>query len=103
MRLSRVWLFFSWFWTSFFWLAWVAVPLAFVLERGFHFRALLDPEVLSVARATLQQALVSTVFSALFGLPLGLWIGSLKRRGAAQVLLALPFGVPTVAAGTAWV
>ncbi|MFL5812339.1 MAG: ABC transporter permease [Bdellovibrionia bacterium] len=92
-------------WVCLFWLGCVAVPLVTLLARVKNWSALWDPLILQITYLTAGQALISAVISAAVALPLGLWIGSsgLAERRWAQALLALPFGVPTVVAGLAWV
>ncbi|OFZ17906.1 MAG: hypothetical protein A2X94_12760 [Bdellovibrionales bacterium GWB1_55_8] len=90
------------------WLALVAIPLGSVLIRLRSVTALLDPEILQIVRFTAIQASVSTAISILIGFPLGLVLGrplALADRfsGLRRMLLAMPYGVPTVVAGTAWV
>lgn len=70
--------------------------------------ALFDPQILSVVTFTLKQALLSTFVSVLLGLPLG-WIcarsASPRMQSLLQILLALPYGIPTVVVAmtvTAW-
>lgn len=65
-----------------------------------------DPVILSVAGFTAGQALLSAALSLAIGLPLGLAFGGYVSRSGhtlqarlAQVLLAIPYGVPTVVAG----
>jgi thiamine transport system permease protein len=92
-------------WVIAFWVGCVAVPLISLLGRVQGWSALADPVILQIAAITAGQALISAVLAALIALPLGLWIGSsgLRERRWAQAILALPFGVPTVVAGLAWV
>lgn len=92
-------------WVFAFWISCVAVPIITLLTRVQSWSALWDPVILQTALVTEAQAFVSALLSALIALPLGLWIGtsSWKERRWAQALLALPFGVPTVVAGLAWV
>jgi thiamine transport system permease protein len=83
----------------------VAVPLAAVFARLRAAPTLFDTEILRVARLTAGQAALSAALAASIGLPLGLWVG--RRAGRARLwaegALALPFGVPAVCAGLAWV
>jgi thiamine transport system permease protein len=90
---------------SVFWIGCIAIPLITLLGRVKSWGALSDPLILRIAYLTAGQALLSTFFSAVVALPLGIWIGSrgIKERRWAQAILALPFGVPTVVAGLAWV
>jgi thiamine transport system permease protein len=92
--------------TLVFWLACVAVPIGAVLMRANGAAAgMLDPLVLLTVRATLWQAAWSTVISVGLGLALGLWVARARgriRRWTVMVL-AIPSGVPTVVAATAWV
>lgn len=104
-------------WVGLFWVLCVALPVGAVLaraaaERLLSSQAFFDPLVVRIAELTLGQALLSAGISALIGLPLGLWMGGRAhgRPGAngagggwARFFLALPFGVPTVVAGLAWV
>ncbi|MEK6578699.1 MAG: ABC transporter permease subunit [Bdellovibrionota bacterium] len=86
----------------------ILIPLAAIFAQT-DFSKIGDPVILAVARATVWQALWSTVFSGLVGLPLGIWFGRSIRNGVrpihrvTEVFLALPFGIPTVIAAFAWV
>lgn len=68
--------------------------------------ALLDPAVLNVVHATLEQALVSTAIAAAFGVPLGAWLARTAQapsiRGWVWLLLSAPLAVPSVIAASAW-
>ncbi len=60
--------------------------------------------VWTVVQATVQQAFWSVFFSVGLGFPLGLWVGTQVSCGsrtgrACEILLGLPYGVPTVVAG----
>jgi thiamine transport system permease protein len=92
-------------WVVLFWIGCVAFPLLTLFARVKNWGALTDPLILQISLLTEGQAFLSAVLSAAIALPLGLWIGSrgLAERQWAQVILALPFGVPTVVAGLAWV
>ena len=60
-----------------------------------------------MTRATIEQALWSTTISGIFGLFLGLGLGRLNSgfsKSVSQVLyIFIPYGIPTVVAGMAWV
>ena len=58
-------------------------------------------EVWEVAARSLTVAGAATLLAALFGLPLGVWLGSRPRRGGlgAQVLLYAGMGLPPVVVG----
>ena len=95
-RLARVF-------TALLWIAFVGVPLAAVIARAWSGEiSWLDPGVLAVARFAAGQAAVSAALSGVIGLGLGLWIGPRGGR-TARALLALPYGVPTVVVGLAFV
>jgi thiamine transport system permease protein len=81
------------------------VPLLTLFARHEGEIPWLDPEILAIAKVTLRQAGLSTVYSVLIGLPLGVWTGNLDLRSSARVqsLFRVPFSVPTVIAATAWV
>lgn len=87
----------------------VFFPVFAVLREGVtpsSYLLLGDPVVLSVVRATLWQALLSTVISLFLGLPLGLALGRWVQaypRSKVPTLLALPYGIPTLVAAMAWV
>jgi thiamine transport system permease protein len=90
-------------------LAWfialVLIPLGAVFARVGNSEGLaswMNPVVLAIARLTVEQAFLSTLFSALIGLPLGLWMAKLRSRVGFS-LLAVPYGVPTIVAGAAWI
>ena len=61
---------------------------------------LLDPVIISIARVTFWQALLSAVLSLVAGLGLGLLVR--PTRGM-RAILAIPFAVPTVVAAAAWI
>ncbi len=89
------------------WLGAFFFPLLAVFSRvlaadGSVSELLFSPSVLQTVRSTLLQALTSTVVSVLLGIPLGLAIGRSAVRGdrwarRALPLLAIPYGVPTLA------
>ena len=95
------------------WTLGFAYPLMSVLIRaiglsrgdGSVVSALVTPSTLAVVRATFFQALMSTIVSVVFGLPLGWILGGAIESGDSHVsrwgrralpLLAIPFGVPTL-------
>jgi len=93
-----------------FWFLGVGIPLLAMVVRalGDHgfWVTLVDPAVLSVVGVTALQAALSTVLSLLLGVPFGLALGTLSRRLSVRLtesLLALPFGVPTLVVGVAWI
>jgi thiamine transport system permease protein len=86
------------------WIILVGAPLLAMALRV-QASAFWDSTVLSVAKSTAQQALISTLLSVLLGLPLGLAVGGRLRpsSGAARwvrVMLAVPFSIPTVVSAT---
>ena len=89
-------------WVTVFWMTCVAIPVGWVLSRaiGFSHESLFDPAILSVLRFTIIQAVWSTFYSTLIGLPLGLWLGTSLGRSSRGFLL-IPYGVPTVVVGMA--
>jgi thiamine transport system permease protein len=103
MRLPRPLQWFAALWTLAFVAGTLVVPLWALYRNSAALpdAALLDPLVLATVRRTAGQALFSVFFSALIGIPLGLWIAGRSR--AAEILLAIPYGVPTVVAGMAGV
>lgn len=90
--------------TAAFWSLAVAVPLVAVISRVGH-AGFTNADVIDVAWATARQALISTLISAVVGLPLGLAAARASKRVARwlDTVLLLPQGVPTVVAATAWV
>ncbi len=65
-----------------------------------------DPVILAVAQATWIQAFWSTLISGILGLGMGLILGQeLRHRSSSRlpVLFAIPFGIPSIVAATAWV
>src|SRR4051794_4528650 len=109
MKISKGWAFLALMWTGIFGVSCIVVPLFSVISLTFSEKnraLLIDPVVLVIARATLGQALLSTLISAALGLPLGLWLGrfiSKNPDSRITALFTLPYGVPTVIAGMAWV
>jgi thiamine transport system permease protein len=105
VNLNRLLLGIAMVWIAAFWIGCVAIPISSLLARVDRWDLLLDPIILHIASLTAMQALMSAVISAAIALPLGIWIGSgdIRSRRWAQTMLALPFGVPTVVAGLAWV
>ncbi len=90
--------------TLFFWVVAVGVPIGAVAARAGGLSAVLDPALLAVVRFTAKQAFLSTLVSVGLGLPLGLWLGRARGRAVwAEAFLGIPFVIPTVVAGTAWV
>ena len=90
--------------SSLLWIFLIAVPLIFLFNRMANDSARLwDPEILATVRLTLNQALLSTFISLLIGLPLGLWAASGRWVSASRIILSLPYSVPTVVAGSAWI
>ncbi|HUP56059.1 MAG TPA: ABC transporter permease subunit [Bdellovibrionota bacterium] len=83
----------------------LVLPLGALLTAASGWSGFLDSEALAVARTTTFQAALSTALSAAIGLPLGIWVGSLGpgQRERVVAWLRVPYGVPTVVAGTAWV
>lgn len=65
-----------------------------------HAVQLLDPEVLAAAKITVIQAGLSASISLIAGILLAMFLP--RKTGAVRALLALPFGVPAVAAAAAW-
>jgi thiamine transport system permease protein len=94
-------------WSASFWVGLVLVPvLALLAESGGGEVPLLDPVILAIAGMTFVQALMSSVLASGIGLVLGLWAGDIFSRSSARFLrflLLLPYGVPTVVAGLAWI
>ncbi len=88
-------------WTAFFLIFCVAAPIFMVLARAGLSASFFSPSVLNLVRVTVLQAGVSALFSALIGLPLGLAVG--RRGRLTEVVLAIPFAVPTVVAAVSWV
>jgi len=95
------------------WFLGVGVPVFGWLSQvnwGGVFQQLADSSAWSVAGLTLQQAFWSTVWSALLGVPLGLWIGGIPARSPRERswqawtfgVLRFPFVLPATAAGTAY-
>ena len=66
-----------------------------------HAVYLLDSEVIAAVKMTVLQAGVSAGISVLLGIVFAFILP--KNSGTVRALLALPFGVPAVAASTAWV
>ena len=69
---------------------------------------LFDPEILAAAKITFNQAFVSAALSLGLGTAVGWFCFNLagRRRASlktARTLLALPFGVPSIVAASAWV
>src|SRR4051812_42600887 len=103
MRLPRVLSWTAMVWTLLFSILLVLIPFCAVLYRGLQIESAAlfwDPAILGVVRTTVWQAFLSTAISAGVGLPLGIWVGGSR---VCQSLLALPYGVPTVIVGSAWV
>ncbi len=88
--------------TGIFWLSCVLAPIVAVLSHAGGLQGILDPILLSITSMTFKQALLSTAISGGVGLFLGVWVGR-KQGRVAQVLLSLPYGVPSVVVGLAWV
>lgn len=97
-----------------FWLSCVGVPLWMILwgvilsttQSAAQWNRFWDPTIVILVTITLKQALLSTGIAAFFGFFIGLWMGTIKRGRIASfchAFLMLPYGVPTVVAGTAWV
>jgi len=91
-----------------------AWPLALVLVRGLGIDGaffaplrdvLTDPYLRGVARFTLVQALASTALTLLVGLPVAAVLSTLDFRGrrAVEAATLVPFVLPTVVVGTAFV
>src|SRR4051812_15630437 len=120
MKIPRTLAVFASLWTVLFWSLGVAIPLGSLLasawgEKGWksftdHF---MDPAVLFIMQTTLWQASWSTFISGSVGLVLGLAVGAAAAESPAkrfhskviillEILLAIPFGIPTVVVGTAW-
>lgn len=78
----------------------VIYPVFRVFLRVGDLSLLWDPTILAITRMTAYQALCSALISVAVGVPLGLWVG---RSRWAAALLAVPYGIPTVVAATAWV
>ena len=83
----------------------IALPIGALFRRGLSAEILFSPEILEAVRATATQAGWSTAISAAIGLPLGLWVGRLSpaRTAFARACLAIPYGVPSLVAASAWV
>jgi thiamine transport system permease protein len=64
---------------------------------------LLDPRIISAAKFTTFQTLLSTLFSGMIGLPLGLAIAFHPRAHQLRKILSLSFGVPSLIAAFSWV
>jgi thiamine transport system permease protein len=91
-----------------------AYPLALVVARGFGADdvliaplrdVLLDPYLRGVARFTLLQAIASTLLTLAVGLPVAAVLSRLefRGRGAIEAATLVPFVLPTVVVGTAFV
>lgn len=99
----------AWAWTFLAFTAGVVLPLFALFQESLSHAGVLllwDPIVLSVTRATFFQASVSTLISILFGLPLGLWMGRWVQsfpQSRLPILLALPYGIPTLVAALSWI
>lgn len=92
----------------FFGVSGILVPfftLGIVLQSSGSIEFLFSHEMMSLVRGTLEQAFLSTFFSGVFGLALGIWIGGRSGRisRSAELLLAIPFGVPSVVVAFSWV
>jgi len=100
------------FWTALFGLGCVAIPLwavscgLFQEDFSSTIHRIFDPGVLALVVATFKQACISAWVSSFFGLFLGLWVGEYCfyfPRSRMQGFLAVPQGIPSVVAATAWV
>lgn len=85
----------------------ILIPLGVLVARLTGQVGFLDPAVLSVVGWTAFQAVLSTSFSAFFGLLLGLLLQrcqNVRRMSRlTKTFLAIPFGIPTLVAATSWV
>lgn len=96
-------------WTGFMSLAFVIVPLGSIARLAWEQSPQTDSVARAIAWSSAVQAGWSTLIATVIGLALGLAVGSWNSNGSKrwgkgmEVLLAIPFGVPTVAAAIAWV
>jgi len=80
----------------------LAIPLGSLGAQFFrHVSDLWDPEILDAARITAFQASVSAGISTIAGVAIALALPRDSRL--VRALLGVPFGIPAVAAATAWV
>ncbi|MDR3607264.1 MAG: ABC transporter permease subunit [Oligoflexia bacterium] len=98
-------------WTLFFGAVCVGAPVSALFSR-LHGGTLFDPDILSLVRVTVTQAGASAMIAAVIGLPLGLLIAAGGAAAGArsarafffnEMLLAIPFSVPTAVAASSWV
>lgn len=75
---------------------------SFVGLRNYRF-VIADPNFIEAVKNTSQYLLFVTIGSLFIGLGIALWLHSLKRwRGAAVVLVVLPWAVPGTVVGILW-
>jgi len=82
------------------------VPVGALLTQAGGMTLFWSPDVLAVVRVTVEQASLSAAISTVLGVGLGLWVGqtqSSRLREICEMLLALPFVIPTVVVSSAWV
>lgn len=81
------------------------LALGFYLHTSGSVQLLFSLEMMSLLRGTLEQALLSTFLSGIFGLVLGSWIGGRSGRMSrwSELVLAIPFGMPSVVVALSWV
>ncbi len=109
MRIPVIYLIFSSIWMVIFWVGGIGVPLGNLFSIAFHaggWNFFEDTVLLSILTMTAGQAILSTLISAAGGFFLGLFLGeqvSEDPKSRVPMLLALPFGVPTLVVAMAWV
>ncbi len=96
-------------WTLLFWMGAIFLPLCAVISTagwGEGGSSDFSSIAFRIAKFTFNQAVISTLISALLGLFLGLGVGKLlihNPDSKVPVLLSIPFGIPTVVVGMTWI